>query len=62
LKERGCPWDAGMCLKAADDEGQGLTLVHFSAQRMHILWDTLGAIFFPGLLDRGARGGVTNTA
>jgi hypothetical protein len=52
----------GHVLKAADDEGQGLTLVHFSAQRMHILWDTLGAIFFPGLLDRGARGGVTNTA
>jgi len=23
--------------------GQGLTLVHFSAQRKHILWDTLGA-------------------
>ena len=22
---------------------QGLTLVHFSAQRKHILWDTLGA-------------------
>jgi hypothetical protein len=22
---------------------QGLTLVHFSAQREHILWDTLGA-------------------
>jgi hypothetical protein len=21
---------------------QGLTLVHFSAQRQHILWDTLG--------------------
>ena len=23
--------------------GQGLTLVHFSAQREHSLWDTLGA-------------------
>ena len=23
--------------------GAGLTLVHFSAQRKHILWDTLGA-------------------
>jgi len=22
---------------------QGLTLVHYSAQRKHILWDTLGA-------------------
>jgi len=31
---------------------QGLTLVHFSAQRKHILLDTLGASFFPGLLDR----------
>ena len=25
------------------NEWQGLTLVHFSAQRKHILWDTLGA-------------------
>jgi hypothetical protein len=25
------------------DGGQGLTLVHFSAQRKHILWDTSGA-------------------
>jgi hypothetical protein len=24
-------------------ERQGRTLVHFSAQRKHILWDTLGA-------------------
>ena len=24
-------------------QGQGLTLVHFSAQRKHILWDTMGA-------------------
>jgi len=23
--------------------GQGLTLVHFSAERKHILWNTLGA-------------------
>jgi len=23
--------------------GQGLTLVHFSAERKHLLWDTLGA-------------------
>jgi hypothetical protein len=22
---------------------QGLTIIHFSAQRKHILWDTLGA-------------------
>jgi hypothetical protein len=26
-----------------EDGGQGLTLVHFSAQRKHILWDTLAA-------------------
>jgi len=32
---------------------QGLTLVHFSAQRKHILLDTLGALFSPSLLDRG---------
>jgi hypothetical protein len=38
--------------------GQGLTLVHFSAQRKHILWDTSGAWFSPSLLDRGTRGGV----
>ena len=41
---------------------QGLTLVHYSAQRKHILWDTLGASFSPSLLDRGTRRGVTNTA
>ena len=32
--------------RAADSDGtatQGLTLVHFSAQRKHILWDTVGA-------------------
>jgi len=23
--------------------GKGLTLVHYSAQRKHVLWDTLGA-------------------
>ena len=38
---------------------QGLTLVHFSAQRKHILLDTLGACFSPSLLDSGTRGGVT---
>jgi hypothetical protein len=27
----------------APSEGQGLTLVHYSAQRKHILWDKLGA-------------------
>jgi len=42
--------------------GQGLTLVHISGQRKHILWDTLGARFSPSLLDRGARGAVTETA
>jgi hypothetical protein len=42
--------------------GQGLTLVHYSAQHEHILWDTLGAWFSPSLLDRGTGRGVTNTA
>jgi hypothetical protein len=37
---------------------QGLTLVHFSAQRKHVLLDALGACFSPSLLDRGTRGGV----
>jgi hypothetical protein len=32
---------------------QGPTLVHFSAQRKHILWNTFGAWFSPSLLDRG---------
>jgi len=41
---------------------QGLTLVHFSAQRKHILLDTLGALFSPSLLDRRTRGGVTKAA
>jgi hypothetical protein len=41
---------------------QGLTLVHFSAQRNHILWDMLAARYFPSLLDRGTRGGLTKTA
>jgi len=34
---------------------QGLTLVHFSAQHKHSLWDTLSAWFPPSLLDRGTR-------
>ena len=33
-----------------------------SAQRKHILWDTLGACICPSLLDRGARVDVTKTA
>jgi hypothetical protein len=41
---------------------QGLTLVHLSAQRKHFLWDSLGALISPSLLDRGTRGGVTKTA
>ena len=41
---------------------QGLTLVYFSAQRKHILLDTLGACFSPSLLNRGMRRGVTITA
>ena len=39
---------------------QGLTLVHFSAQRKHILWDTFGAWFSPSLLDRGTGLGDQN--
>ena len=34
------PWKCGMNSAAVD---QGLTSVHFVAQRKHILWDTLGA-------------------
>ena len=30
-------------LSGAGAGTQGLTLVHFSAQRKHILWDALGA-------------------
>ena len=41
---------------------QGLTLVHFSAQRKHILWDRLGARFSFSLSDWGIPGGVTKTA
>ena len=50
----------GRSSTAAGD--QGLTLVHFLAQRKHILWDTSGACFSPSLSDRGTRGGVTKTA
>ena len=53
-----CP--APATAPAADH--QGLTLVHFLAQRKHILLDTLGASFSPSLLDRGTRGGVTKMA
>jgi hypothetical protein len=41
---------------------QGLTLVHFSAQRKHILLDTLGAWVSRSLSNRETRGGVTKTA
>jgi len=41
---------------------QGLTLDHFSAQRKHMLWDTLGAQISPSPSDRGTRGGVTKTS
>jgi len=47
-------------LSSASD--QGLTLVNCSAQRKHVLWDTLGARISPSLLDKGTRGGVTKTA
>jgi hypothetical protein len=43
-------------------DNQGLTLVHFSAQRKPILCDTLGACLSPSLLDRGTREDVTKTA
>jgi hypothetical protein len=41
---------------------QGLTPVHFSAQRKHILWDAFGALFSLILFDSEIRGGVTKTA
>ena len=37
----GCGLRRAVCCSPSSD--QGLTLVHFSAQRMHILWNTLGA-------------------
>jgi len=53
--------DPGLCGNVAPSEvaarrplaapGQGLTLVHFSAQRKHFLWDTFGAWCSPSLLD-----------
>jgi hypothetical protein len=46
---------------ALSASSQGLTLVHFSAQSKHILWDTLAG-FSPSLLDRGTRRDVTKTA
>ena len=44
------------------DRYQGLTLVHLSAQRERILWDSFGALFSPTLLDSGTRGVVAKTA
>ena len=35
--------DSGLYLNCGLANGQGLTLVHFSAQRKQFLWDTLGA-------------------
>jgi hypothetical protein len=32
-----------LCTALCSAASQGLTLVHYSAQRKHILWDTLGA-------------------
>jgi len=54
------PTDRALLSRAG--RGQGLTLVHFSAQRKHIWWDTLGAQFPPCLLDWGTRGGATKTS
>jgi len=31
-RAHGCPWDINNCVDAADEHGQGLTLVHCSAQ------------------------------
>jgi hypothetical protein len=58
---RGLVGFLGKAARAAADH-QGLTLVHYSAQRKHILGDTLGASFSPSLSYRGTRGGVTKTA
>jgi hypothetical protein len=44
----------------AEGSRQGISLVHFAAQRKHILWDTFGAWFFPSLLDRRTRVGDQN--
>ena len=33
---------SGHAVRVHGQCGQGLTLVHFSAQREHFLWDTLG--------------------
>jgi len=52
------PWRMARAAAAA----QGLTLVHFSAQHKHTVWDTLGAWFSPSLLDRGTRGSVPKMA
>ena len=45
--QRGCSFRRVPCDPTLPDasagDGQGLTLVHFSAQRKHILWDTSGA-------------------
>ena len=41
---------------------QGLTFVHYFAQRKHISWDALGAWFPPCLLDRETWAGVIKTA
>ena len=49
-KEHGCPWNIKTCaaaafgghlevLKWAREHGQGLTLVHLSAQLKRFLWD-----------------------
>jgi hypothetical protein len=47
---------------AVTDDRQGLTLVHFSAHRKHLLRERMGAWFSPSLLDWGTRGGEAKTA
>jgi hypothetical protein len=39
-----------------DTARQGLTLVHFSAQRKHILLDTMGCMISPQSITQGDTG------
>jgi tRNA(Phe) wybutosine-synthesizing methylase Tyw3 len=51
------PTSASRAAGRKGGEWQELTLVHFSAQRKHISWDTFGAWLSRSLLDRGTRVG-----
>jgi len=35
---------------------QGLTLVHFSAQHKHVLWDNVGCMIIPQSIRQGDTG------